>query len=141
MHTLDLEPDYVVAPSDRLPPPQGGGWKDNATITANLLRWAIQSKFPKGIEEIGKGSTKRAMARILNAMGRAAIKEAKSVDLELSQIELLFDIVKEWHVPALNAGWYETLFDHLEQTVARAKEVAEAQKNGAAKAEKAEAKA
>ena len=76
-------------------------------ITINLINYAINSKYPNGID----GQYRRIFGRLQSRFDEAISKDLKIIELETAEIELISNALKDGKIPSLFAKYVIMLED------------------------------
>lgn len=126
---FDLKIDYVMRDDDKK------AQVTPAQVTDSLIQGAYNSKYPNGVNAKDNRLTLKTVATIQDAITTAIANKVDTIDLELSHIEWIGEILAEWTtMPVRFASYYMRLAAHVDRLIADAKAAAEqAKKDGARK--------
>lgn len=118
MIDFELELDYPMTEDDLRGDPRvaGSGFKNTAQITRMLLREAVSSRFPNGIE----GSDRRIWARldrnllkICESLTEEGVK--RTIRVNEDQFQFIYESVDKWKVRPAVACWWDVLMEYLDE--------------------------
>jgi hypothetical protein len=120
---IKLDLDYAICENDD-PLFQ----KNRASLTKFLVEQAFAAKNRDGVHD----TARRSITRITNALRRAQNDGASEIEFTMEQVEEIKRALSDWRCNVVLAGWAQDLEDYLEGEIKRAKDEAQAAKNGAA---------